>query len=170
MTNPYEETQGVGSILVKVVEQVAENADLKPYLKATSVSESLKDLHERLLFVRGRQERISELVGTLIRIQANVRKVVLDRRSELTSAEANAAGLTKQPWVEDYSSGRERNAKLTAKTLDEHVALTAANKLQVDADAALAYAQNVYRELGNQAYDVSTRIKILGMEGNLGPS
>jgi hypothetical protein len=169
VSSPYDQNPDVVKALVKVVQQVSENADLTPYLKPTSISENLKDLHERLLFVRGRQQRVSELVGTLIRIQANVRKLVLDRKSQLESAEAKAAAPDRTVFqVEDYSSARERNAKLTAKTLDERVALTAAQKLQIDADAALDYAQNAYRDLGNQAFDVSTRIKVLGMEGTLG--
>lgn len=168
MTNPYDQNQDVVKVLVTVVRQVSENTDLSEALQAPNISENLLDLHNRLLVVRARQQRVSELVGTLIRIQANVRKLVLDKKSELASAEANASVVPKQAFVEDFSSAKERNAKLMAKTLDERVALTAAEKLQVDADAAVAYANNTYRELGNQAFDVSTRIKVLGMEGTLG--
>lgn len=169
MTNPYEQNQDVTKVLVTVVQQVSDNLFLSDILPVANVSENLSDLHNRLLIVRARQQRVSELVGILIRTQASVRKLVLDRKSELASAEAKVSTPDRTVFqAEDYSSARERNAKLTAKTLDERVALTAAEKLMVDADAALAYAQNAYRELGNQAFDVSTRIKVFGMEGTLG--
>lgn len=168
MTNPYDQNTEVSSVLVKIVKTLHEVSSVSEELKAPHISESLLDLHNRLLIVRARQGQVSEVVGNLIMIQSKARKLVLDRRSDLVSAEAKATALTKQPFVEDFSSGKERNAKLMAKTLDESIALTAAEKLQVDADATLSYAQNIYRELGNQAYDVNTRIKVLGMEGTLG--
>ena len=169
MTDPYDQNQDVVQGLVKIVEQVSANANLSEVLPVANVSENLSDLHNRLLIVRARQQRVSELVGTLIRVQANVRKLVLDRKSELSSAEAKVIVPTKTVFqADDYSSAMERNAKLKGKTLEERIALTAAEKLQVDVDAALAYANNAYRELGNQAFDVSTRIKVLGMEGTLG--
>ena len=169
MDDPYFENKIVSEVLVRVSKDISETSDLGDALKAPSVSESLLDLHNRLLTVRSRQQRVSELVGTLIRLQGNVRKLVLDRKLELETAEAKVS--KKESWkpvVEDFRSAKERNAELSAKTLDERVALTAAEKLQVDVDVALAYAQGVYRELGNQAFDVSTRIKVLGMEGTLG--
>lgn len=169
MTDPYEQNQVVAEILLRTVTQVSESVDLSEIINPPHLGETLADLHNRLLAIRARQQRVSELVGTLIRIQANVRKLVLDRKSELSSAEAKVTVPTKSVFqADDYSSAMERNAKLKGKTLEERIALTAADKLQVDADAALAYAQNAYRELGNQAYDVNTRIKVLGMEGTLG--
>lgn len=169
MTNPYEENEKVSKALVQVVQQISDTADLTQVLKPTSVGENLKDLHERLLTVRARQQRLSELVGTLIRIQGRMRKEVLQRELDLSVAEAHAAH-SKQMIMEDYSSAKERTARMMAKTLDEHVALNAAKQLQANADAALAYAQNAHRELGNQAYDVRTRVKVLEMEGTLGGS
>ena len=167
MTNPYDQNEEVSKVLVKVVQEVSEVSNVSDELRLPSIGENLYDLHVRLLAVRARQQRASELVGTLIRIQANVRKLVLDRKSELDAAEAKAVIPSKQAFVEDFSSAQERNARLRSKTLNERVSLTAAEKLQVDVDAALAYAQQVYRQLGNQSYDVNTRIKVLGMEGTL---
>lgn len=169
MTDPYLQNEEVSKALVKVVNQVSENSSLSDLFDPPNIAENLTDLHQRLLATRARQQRISELVGTLIRIQGNVRKLVLDRKADLDTAEAKVIVVPKAMFqAEDYSSAKERNAKLIAKTLEERIALTAAEKLKVDVDSSLAYAQNVYRELGNQAFDVNTRIKVLGMEGTLG--
>lgn len=165
MTNPYAATEGVNKALTKILEDASALSNLSEVLPPASVGESLLDLHNRLLTVRSRQQSVSEVLTNLLKTQAGVRKLVLECKSILDSAEANAVGTTKPAFVEDFSSAKERNAKLMAKTLEERMSLRSAEKLQIDTDAALAYVQQVYRDLGNQAQDVQTRIRILGMEG-----
>lgn len=165
--DPYAQTAAVTKTLVEALKQVQETSDLSGVLGPANTAESLSELHVRLVTVRARQSRLSELVASLVMLHSRVKKAQADRRGDLLEAEAAVVSEKKaKVFSEDFSSAQERNAKLASQTLEQRVALRAIDKLVIDTDAALEYARIRHRELGSQVQDVNTRLRIISMESS----
>jgi hypothetical protein len=165
MSNPYLETGVVAKTLTALLADVQESYDLGDVLSPPSQGESLSDLHNRLIQVRSRQTRISDIVGDLVRLQSTLRKSVIDKEGELEEAQSGV--VVEKKWaVEEFRSAAEKNARLAGKTVEQKIAVRAAKKLLLDVDSSLEYARVKHRELGSQVNDVNTRLRIINLDGD----
>lgn len=147
--------------------QEAANAPMED-LGPPHAGESLSDLHQRLLGTRAAMSRVSELVGSLTLLQGRLRASLVDRRGLLEDAEADTVTTQRRPVLtEDFSSAKEKNARLGAATLEQRRAVRAAERAAADLDAALSYARDRHRELDRAVRDVDLRVRIQSLDPNI---
>lgn len=153
----------VSRYLDEVVDASAGLADLG----APSTAETPADLHERLLVTRAAMTRVSEITGSLTLLSGRVKAALVEARGELDDEESSI--VTRRPKVsftEDYSSAKEKNARIGAATLETRRKVRQTEKVAVDLDAALAYARDRHRELDRAVRDIDTRLRLLSFEPN----
>ena len=155
------------SVAVKTyLDEVAVAANMPADLGAPHQGESLADLEERLLVTRAAMTRVSALAGDLTLLSGRVKHALIDRRGDLEDAEAETVSTRRPVLTEDYSSAKEKNARLAAGTLDQRRRVRQAEKLLADVDAALTYTRDRHRELDRAVRDIDTRLRILSFEPN----
>jgi hypothetical protein len=163
---PNEED--VTQTILKFVDDIAESFNQLDKLGPPHETESLKDLHRRLLTTRAAMTRVSELTSRLIRYRGRLVRASIISKGELESAETKViSDEPKKALIEDYSSAKERNAKLAAKTIEERRRVRIVDQWVVDVDSALDYAKNRSWELDRAVRDIDTRLKILAYEPNI---
>lgn len=159
-------TSSVQQVLVGIVERSSEAMALVHDLGDPHVDESFSDLHTRLLVTRSAMTRLAALLGELIQIRFRVEQVLIDRRGELEEAEAVVVGQQRHV-VEDFSSAKEKNARLAAGTLESRRRVRVIEKLLKDVDAAVEYIRTRHRELDRAVRDIDTRLRIISFEPNI---
>lgn len=157
----------VSDAISREITGISEAFSLVSELGPPNTGESLSDVHTRLLVTRSVMSNVSESVARLIRVRGMVRQEQIEREGVLDDAESAALSEpTKPSFVEDYSSAKERNAKLGAKTLQERISVREAKTVAVDIDSAFEYARNRLWELDRAVRDVDTRLRIVTYEHN----
>lgn len=147
------------------VSDVHKAMELLNELGQPNLSETLPDLHNRLLVTRAAQSRVSEVVAFLIRLHRGIRNSLLDAQGELETASAN---VVQQPTFnhQNFASGEERKANLAFRTMEERRAVRQAEKALNSADAALEYGNNRFWELNRAVRDVEIRLQLITKEPN----
>jgi hypothetical protein len=136
-------------------------------LDAPSTAETPADLHERLLVTRAGMTRVSELLGELTLLTGRIRAALVDRKGALEDEESTVVTPRgHRVLTEDYSSAKERNARLAGATLEARRRVRQVEKVLADADAALTYGRDRHRELDRAVRDIDTRLRILSFEPN----
>jgi hypothetical protein len=155
----------VSDALSVMLTSISESFTLVSELGPPNVGESPTDIHTRLLVTRSVMSNVSETVAKLIRVRGMVRQEQIERKGELEDAESKAmVELSKPSFVEEYSTAKERNAKLGAKTLSERISVREADAKFADVDSAYEYARNRLWELDRSVRDIETRIRIMSFE------
>ena len=155
---------GLPVALRGILDSVSEAANLPADLGAPNQGESLSDLHQRLLVTRSAMTRVGELAGELTLLSGRVKRILIDRKGDLDDQEAEVVSA-RRALTEDYSSAKERNARIAAKTLNGRRRVRQAEKLLADVEAALFYTRDRHRELDRAVRDIDTRLRILAMDG-----
>lgn len=145
------------------LDRASETANLPSDLGPPHVGESLTDLHQRLLLTRSAMTSLADLIGELTLFQGRVEATLIERRGVLEEAEATALAGRKR-LVEDFSSAKEKNARLGAETLSEARGVRQVEKLLAQVKAASIYCRDRHRELDRAVRDVETRVRILSLE------
>lgn len=158
----------VPDILVKMLEGISEASSLVVDLGLPDISETPADLHVRLLTTRAAMTRVSDLCNQIVRLRSRIKQVVIDREGELEDAEATVLSTdNKKAFVEEFSSAKERNAKLAAKTLNERMRLRSVKKVMADIEGCYEYAKNKLWEFDRSVRDIDTRLRIMVYEPNI---
>lgn len=162
MTTPSTEQLPVA--IQTILDGVSEVANLVEDLGPPHLGESLTDLHTRLLVTRAAMSRVSELAGDLTLLSGRVRRALIDRRGELEDAEATVVSTRRPVVIEDFSSAKEKNARIAAGTIESRVKVRHTEKVLADVEAAGYYVRDRHRELDRAVRDIDTRLRILGFE------
>lgn len=159
-----DELDALPELLSKHLERASETANLPAELGPPHDSETPADLHQRLLTTRAAMTSLSGLIGELTLFQGRVEATLIEKRGILDEAEAGVVASRKaSPW-EDYSSAKEKNAKLGAQTLEEARAVRKVEKLLAQVKSVVIYARDRHRELDRAVRDVEVRFRILTWE------
>lgn len=150
--------------LIKLLEEVSSAFEAVHDLGVPHQGESLSDLHQRLLTTRATMSRVSELVAQIIRLRGRVDQALIERKGELEDAEAAILTKATKNLAEDFSSAKERNAKLGAQTLEERRNVRFAERVLADVKSAQEYSTNRLWELDRSVRDIDTRLKILAYD------
>ena len=157
----------IADSLEATLEGVSEAFKLITDLGVPNLGESLTDIHTRLLVTRSVMSNVSDTASKLVRLRASVRQEQIDREGALEDKEAAVLSEPEKPsFVEDYSSAKERNAKLGAKTLEERILVREAKKVYIDVDSAYEYVRNRLWELDRSVRDIDTRLRVISYEPN----
>lgn len=156
----------VGDELDQILNDIRDAVELITELPEPHLDESLTDLHRRLLITRSAMTRISALLAKFVRARGIARKMLIDARGELETANA---GVVQRPTFghANFASGDERRANLAFATIEERRAVRQAEKLVEDIEAALEYGRTHHRELDRSVRDVETRMRIMTWEPNI---
>lgn len=147
------------STVEDAVEQVTIFYDEFPY---GGITDSVDDLHNRLLATAQTRFYLSGLAAELILSKAHADKEVARKQTILSIAEADATPRLK---VGDYATAKEIQGKLTAATLDEYLELRKAQGILTDVRATLDFIREHLREFERQTYDLKMRINLLYSDG-----
>jgi hypothetical protein len=162
----YNQSSQIIDWLDGVVEACEPVADLTP----PTTAETPADLHQRLLVTRAAMTRVSELAGEMTLLNGRVRATTIERKGAVDDAEAKVmttpTSHRRVLVTEDYSSGKERNARLGAATVMERTALRRVERLAAEVEAALSYTRDRHRELDRAVRDIDTRMRLLTFEGS----
>lgn len=153
-------------VQVEVMEKaMRECTDLRNSLGDDSIDEGPAQLHEKLLKARKALDRTEYHVAHLGKLHARVSIVVDQRRGFVEDGEAEA--MEKLGKADDFSTAREKNARLTLATLDLHRSLRRAERLKAECLLALDYCRTLHRGLDSTRRDLDTRIRLLTMQTSL---
>jgi hypothetical protein len=122
-------------------------------------------LHEQLKKNRKAMDRAETFVAELGRLHSKAVIAEEDHKGYLEDAEATA--LQKAGPAEDYSSGRERNARLAVMVMDEKIALRKVARQRAEIQEALEYARTLFRGMDASRRDVETRLRMITLETGL---
>lgn len=161
---PTDELVAVPASLALYLERASETANLPAELGPPHVGESMLDLHNRLLVTRASMTSLSGLIGELTIFQGKVEASLIERRGLLEEAEAEVLSSRKKSLMEDFSSAKEKNAKLGAETLEQLRAVRNAEKLLAQVKSVVIYCRDRHREIDRAVRDIDTRIKIVQFE------
>lgn len=156
----------VHSTVTALLDAISDAYALVATQDAPSTSETPADLHQRLLTSRAAMTRVADLTGELTLLAGRVKRLLIEARGELEDAEAELVGR-KPRHVEDFSSAKERNARMAAGTLETLRKIRKAESAQSEVDSALYYARDRHRELDRAVRDIDTRLRILTFESHL---
>jgi hypothetical protein len=152
----------VGALLDAISDAFALTSTLDP----PSTSETLTDLHQRLLICRAAMTRVADLTGELTLLSGKVKRLLIEAKGELEDEEAALVGR-KPRHTEDFSSAKERNARMAAGTLETLRKIRKAEGAQSEVDSALFYARDRHRELDRAVRDIDTRLRIISIESHI---
>lgn len=150
------------------VTRASETANLPSSLGAPHSQESLGDLQERLLVTRSAMTSLSGLLGQAVLFQGRVEATLIEARGVLGEAEAGVVSsrAAKPSFGEDFSSAKEKNARLGAETLEEARKVRQIERLFAQVKAVTLYLRDRHRELDRAVRDVETRVKVVLWEDN----
>jgi hypothetical protein len=151
-------------LLQGYLDRASETAALPGELGPPNTSETMHDLHNRLLLTRSAMTSLSSLIGELTLFQGRVEATLIERKGALEDAEAEAVSTRKKSPLEDYSSAREKNALLGAATLTQTRSVRRVGKLLAQVRAAAIYCRGRHQELDRAVRDVDVRVRIVGYE------
>lgn len=139
---------------------VSECHEIRTKVSPGSITEGPTELHERLLTARHAQDRAEMIVAELGRLHSRASIAVADLRGRLEDAEASA----ELPPAEDYSTARERNARLSLAVVDERIAVRRATRQKEEVWEALEYCRLLHRGIDGSRRDLDLRIRLLSMQ------
>lgn len=122
-------------------------------------------LHDQLKKNRKAMDRAETFVAELGRLHSKAAIAEEDYKGYLEDAEATA--LQKAGPAEEYSSGKERNARLAVMVMDERIALRKAARQRAEIQEALDYARTLFRGMDASRRDVETRLRMITLETGL---
>lgn len=150
---PYEDwvDARLGNVIV-------EAEKLRFGVSAGSPADSLTEVHDALVHVRANQDRIEELLATLLRAQADVRREVIDRRSVVDDKWDQQATRKSVGFGFDDAAPRERYAQYNQAIIDDRRALRRAEKLQGQVDLAVELLKLFHKGLEGVRWTLNTRL------------
>jgi hypothetical protein len=140
-------------------------SDLRAEVGIGELDGSPADLHKQLVKNRQAMDRAETFVAFLARAHSRAQIAEQDLAGELEDAEANA--LKKAGAAEEYSTAKERNARLNVLTIDQRIALRKASRQRAEISEALEYVRTLYRGMEASRRDVETRLRMITLEGGL---
>lgn len=123
------------------------------------------DLHVQLLMNRRCMDRAETFVAQLGRLYARASVAEEDLKGVLEDAEATAIQEAGPP--EDFSTAKERNARLLVRTFDERIALRKVSRQKAEIGEALEYARTLFRGMDATRRDTETRLRLMTLETGL---
>jgi hypothetical protein len=127
-------------------------------------AETPAEMHVRLIRTRATMTSVAAVLGSLVQLRTGA-KVALDAAAgDLEDAEVATVG-SQIKMTEDYSSAKEKNARLGAATIEQRLAQRRAQKNLTMVTGVYDYAMVYHRELDRAVRDVETRIRIITLEG-----
>lgn len=157
----------VHSTVSALLDAISDAYALTATLEAPSTGETLTDLHERLLLSRAAMTRVADLTGELTLLSGKVKRLLIEAKGDLEDAEAALVTRTGRRQIEDFSSAKERNARMAAGTLETLRKIRKAEMAQSEVDSALFYARDRHRELDRAVRDIDTRLRIITIESHI---
>ena len=123
------------------------------------------ELHKQLVKNRQAMDRAETFVAQLARLHSRAQIAEQDLAGELEDAEAKA--LKQAGAAEEFSTAKERNARLNVLTIDHRIALRKATRQRAEISEVLEYARTLYRGMEASRRDVETRLRMITLEGGL---
>jgi hypothetical protein len=140
-------------------------SDLRAQVGVGELDGSPADLHKQLVKNRQAMDRTETFMAQLARLHTRAQIAEQDLAAELEDAEAQA--VKKAGAVEEYSTAKERNARLNLHTIDQKIALRKATRQRAEISEALEYVRTLYRGMEGSRRDVETRLRMITLEGGL---
>lgn len=122
-------------------------------------------LHDQLVKNRKAMDRAETFVAHLGRLHSRAQVAEADLKGELEDAEAKA--LQEAGPAEEFSTARERNARLAVRTLDQRIALRKVARQRAEINEALEFARTLYRGMEASRRDVETRLRMITLQTGL---
>lgn len=122
-------------------------------------------LHEQLVKNRAAMDRAETFVAQLGRVHSRAQIAQQDLEGELEDAEAKA--LQDAGQAEEYSTAKERNARLAVRTIDQRIALRKVSRQRAEISEALEFARTLYRGMEASRRDVETRLRMITLQTGL---
>lgn len=123
------------------------------------------DIHIQLLQNRACLDRAETFVAQLGRLHARACIAEEDLKGALEDAEANA--IQEAGPAEEFSTAKERNARLLVRTFDERIVLRKLSRQRAEIWEALDYARTLFRGMDAVRRDTETRLRLITLETGL---
>lgn len=123
------------------------------------------DIHVQLQRNRACLDRAETFVAQLGRLYSRASIAEADLKGALEDAEATA--ITEAGPAEEFSTAKERNARLLVRTFDERIALRKVSRQRAEIGEALEYAKTLFRGMDAVRRDTETRLRLITLETGL---
>lgn len=139
--------------------------DLRDAVTGGEITDGPVEIHERLLKARHAQDQTEEIVAALGRLYSQAQRTVATYKAEYVDAEAQAH--QKLPPAEEYSTKKERDARLSLATLDEQIVLRRAEQVVAEIKEAVDYCTLLHRGIDSTRRDYELRTRLISLQGQL---
>lgn len=150
-------------------ELVVEAVKLRFDVGLSGAAPTPAQLLDSLYDIRGRLDRVEEILTQALRLRARVRAAATSAEALAEEAWDRAAQRGRQQPIarDDYSSGRERTAEANLATLDQRRAARTAAELAAYVDAQVDTLRTLHRGLDGVRHDLLAVIRALAFESHL---
>lgn len=149
----------------KLIAYVTEAYELRDAIRAGEPGETLEGLHSALVIARQSIDRLERIVVDLVRIRNRAQNHLALSKEAFEDAVDIAIGKPTPGRLDEYATGREKQAEWHLAAMAELFALRRAERLSRDVDTAVEVAKTIHRGADNARRDLDTRIRLVGLEG-----
>lgn len=122
------------------------------------------ELHERLIHVRANLDRLEHMLVQTVTAKSHQSGVVRQARETQEDAWAASAQSTRTP---EYTSAKERDARITLGTFETKVVLRRAEAMLAEAEFTVDQLRTLYRGLDGLRRDMETLLRAKSLATSL---
>jgi hypothetical protein len=150
----------------RLLDWLKECAQLRAQVLKPDLADGVRDIHKQLLTARRALDRMETHVARLLRLRNRTRQAMLAAKWALEEAEDKAYDSRKLTFG-DFTTGREKEAWVSTRTVVEKMNLHKATLLDEEVGAALEEVRVYHRGVDGARRDAETRLRILTFERSL---
>lgn len=156
-----------GSVDDILAARVDEARALHEAIIISNVEQTPQQLMESLQGCTASQHRLEGILTDLYRIRARTSEAVASNKALLDDRWNEQAISARVGFAHEFTTGRERDAQFSLKTVDQQVNLRRSESNNRSAEAAVRIVELLHRGIRDVNRDIHARIRLLSIDSRL---